>query len=1085
MEQQVAVSGGKSVALSNALKVIQEIIAQKIQQEVSQESHISPVPTPTEHFALIIAMLSSPSSSPSLSTLSSTFLPEILKILIAVLPKCNPKVVRQQFKLVVKVIIGLLHANISATRKDSQNENGRNIIAQLCLQSMAELMLLISLKSTISSNDAIASDWLKAINCFLSFIDDSRDKIRRLVHQHILKLMTAAKSITHGYVSEFCVEVLKSCSRSQHQRSFYVIALFEAGCLAHTPSASLLPAVEAALSLQHCGVNRLTAVVYKMLDSFFQLCSQLRNSNTKEQSEQIVAMGRCLEALLRCPPANTDMESNSFYCTALASGVVYMCKAEGGMSIESNLSGTVLNIVKALSISCESEFLQVHCAVGAALKRVISVVLDEKTLSHFVQSDNIKSSGEEKLRVDVFSKQQKKKTTPEFIPSLLTHIEQLLQLKLQLSWPFTLDVVRSLLETFKNCGASTSPKLCSLIRPIVVRLADVYQAVESLVIKVEGPVQISLEDTLGSALKCCGVPQFLKIVPFLPSEDSSPENLREWVISIMHKYVKLMPCQLSDFAMCVLPSAGACKRSILDLEHQQAAGATAKLVDSKLKLLHTRINQLWSLLPDFCTFSTPRDLQSSFSKVCEIFEGIFNDEKFQSVIPHILSTLIILGKSVIPVSNSNDVHALSNLSLQSALPASAPLTVLRAKADSLLPLLLKYIEGIDIGEAKFQATVECIAVWIKLASSGAVSSISKRLLQLILTTTAGSTTGSSTSSSLAAWIAVLLAIIPCLSESLVVLTYKTVRPLLVNASAHASGSGDIGSDALSLQKRAYSVLHTLLTSQKQYVNKFEPGAAPRLAILRLISESLLLSHVSSRHLRFRCMECLLEDASAEDLTEAASLVLGEVLICQKDANKKSRDGALDVLRIFMRGLPVSFLVTQFCSALVAETSSMRSAAVSGLCMLFLEKRSEESALGYLQQLLPTVVTLLQCDGSVDQARAVLSYIRVSCSILPEEVLNSESVLSVIVPAFTTSLAQGGHKQKFSSRCRAIMRKLVSRLGSDEIRIYVPDEDIPLLEYVCRQNRRTERKKAALKDKNKRLDQMMGSDSDDDSDSDED
>ena len=469
--------------------------------------------------------------------------------------------------------------------------------------------------------------------------------------------------------------------------------------------------------------------------------------------------------------------------------MVYLCKAEGGISFSSskkNLSGTVLNIVKALSISCESEFLQVHCAVGAALKRIISVVLDEKALSNFAHSDTIKSSEEEKLRVDIISRQQKK-SAPEFVPALLTHIEQLLQLKLQLSWPFTLDVIRSLFETFRSCGTSTTPKLCNLIRPVVVKLADVYQAVETLVIKVEGPVQISLEDTLGSALKCCGIPHFLKIVPFLPSDESSPENLREWVISIMHKYVKSVPCQLSDFAMCVLPQAGACKKSILELEHQQtmstAAGAT-KSIDSKLKLLHTRINQLWSLLPDFCAFAIPRDLQFSFPKICEIFEGIFRDEKFQSVVPHILTTLIILGKSVIPASN--DLHTFSSLNLQSTLPASAPLTVLRAKADSLLPLLLMYIEGIDIGEARFQATVECIAVWIKLASSAAVSSISKKLLQHILTSTAGSATDASTSSAVAAWIAVLLAIIPCLAESLVVLTYKTVRPLLVNASMHVS-----------------------------------------------------------------------------------------------------------------------------------------------------------------------------------------------------------------------------------------------------------------------------------------------------------
>jgi hypothetical protein len=127
----------------------------------------------------------------------------------------------------------------------------------------------------------------------------------------------------------------------------------------------------------------------------------------------------------------------------------------------------------------------------------------------------------------------------------------------------------------------------------------------------------------------------------------------------------------------------------------------------------------------------------------------------------------------------------------------------------------------------------------------------------------------------------------------------------------ASGSGDMGGDALSLQKRAYSVLHTLLSTQKKFVHKFEPGAAPRLAILQLISESLLLSHVSSRHLRFRCIECLLEDASEEDLSEAARLVLGEVLICQKDANKKSRDGT------FKRysNLKISFIINLFDSDL--------------------------------------------------------------------------------------------------------------------------------------------------------------------------
>lgn len=68
------------------------------------------------------------------------------------------------------------------------------------------------------------------------------------------------------------------------------------------------------------------------------------------------------------------------------------------------------------------------------------------------------------------------------------------------------------------------------------------------------------------------------------------------------------------------------------------------------------------------------------------------------------------------------------------------------------------------------------------------------------------------------------------------------------------------------------------------------SAVPYLTLLTLISESLLTSHVSSRHLRFKCIEMILSQLPKEQVSEAISTVLGEVLICLKDANKKSRDG---------------------------------------------------------------------------------------------------------------------------------------------------------------------------------------------------
>ena len=42
-------------------------------------------------------------------------------------------------------------------------------------------------------------------------------------------------------------------------------------------------------------------------------------------------------------------------------------------------------------------------------------------------------------------------------------------------------------------------------------------------------------------------------------------------------------------------------------------------------------------------------------------------------------------------------------------------------------------------------------------------------------------------------------------------------------------------------------------------------------------------------MRLRCMETILVHMTDEELSQATGSVLGEVLICQKDANKKTRD----------------------------------------------------------------------------------------------------------------------------------------------------------------------------------------------------
>jgi ribosomal RNA-processing protein 12 len=158
-----------------------------------------------------------------------------------------------------------------------------------------------------------------------------------------------------------------------------------------------------------------------------------------------------------------------------------------------------------------------------------------------------------------------------------------------------------------------------------------------------------------------------------------------------------------------------------------------------------------------------------------------------------------------------------------------------------------------------------------------------------------------------------------------------------------------------------------------------------------------------------------------------------------------------------------------CSALVGETTTMRSSAITCMCLLILENRNNQVLLSIAVQLIPTVTMLLQ-EQSPDQTKAVLSYVKVCCAVLSKDVL--EANLAQLVHASTTGL--GDQKGKFASRCRGIMRKLFSRVDVETLSNVVPEQDLSLLEYISRQNRRTMRKREK---RSVNVDKMLGSDSD--------
>lgn len=199
-----------------------------------------------------------------------------------------------------------------------------------------------------------------------------------------------------------------------------------------------------------------------------------------------------------------------------------------------------------------------------------------------------------------------------------------------------------------------------------------------------------------------------------------------------------------------------------------------------------------------------------------------------------------------------------------------------------------------------------------------------------------------------------------------------------------------------------------------------------------------------------------------------------MLICQKDANKKTRDSATELLLLMIRKITPYEMLTQLCSGIAGETSVMRSAAVTGLCLLVLEHRGDSELMKSAAELLPTVCFLLR-DECPEETRAVLSYVRVCAAVLPTKG-PLEGALPQIVFSFSDGL--GSHKSKYSSRVRAIMRKLFQRVDTATLRDLLSEPDKALLEYIERRARKAARKKDVHMVDSNRIDKMLGSDSED-------
>jgi ribosomal RNA-processing protein 12 len=206
--------------------------------------------------------------------------------------------------------------------------------------------------------------------------------------------------------------------------------------------------------------------------------------------------------------------------------------------------------------------------------------------------------------------------------------------------------------------------------------------------------------------------------------------------------------------------------------------------------------------------------------------------------------------------------------------------------------------------------------------------------------------------------------------------------------------------------------------------------------------------------------------------------MGEVLLCLKDSNAKTRESAYKLL---LEMASARDDITEFfkiiLAALGAQTSHMRSAAVMAISRLTFEyAREDETVLSLLPSLMQTVSVLFD-DPAREVNKSVIGFVRVAVAAMSSDQL--EPLLPEVVGGI---MKYNKGKDRFRAKIKIILKKLVRVYGYDAIAPLVPEKDTRLITHMRKLAERAARRKAAgVQDGQSTrddFDNMMESDEDD-------
>ncbi|XP_073032157.1 uncharacterized protein [Primulina eburnea] len=672
---------------------------------------------------------------------------------------------------------------------------------------------------------------------------------------------------------------------------------------------------------------------------------------------------------------------------------------------------------------------------------LVAAVTTFKSLIHACIDENLIQQGVDQItaNINVISR----KSGPTVIEKVCVTIESVLSYHYAEVWDKSFQIVSSI---FDKLGKDSF----LFLKETLKSLADMQKLPDG-----DFPFRKQLHECVGSALCAMGPETFLSLVPFqLEVQELSEANL--WLFPILKQYT--VGANLKFFTETILPMVTAMKRKSSLLE-QEGKIYSARTVDGI-------VYSLWSLLPSFCNY--PVDTAESFKGLEEAVCTVLREEPdISGIICSSLQILIQQNKRILEgkdLSSNNEISVAEEraIALYTSHVARANLSVLRSSARELLSVLSGvYFKSSNANGGVLQSTIGELA---SICDKEVVTRFFKTTMQKLLKVTreAGKSGNSKDSNfmqvdsasdekSLSVARAQLFdlaaSLLPGLDANEIDLLFVATQPALKDCDGF-------------VQKKAYRVLSLVLKFSDDFISRRHEE------LLSLMIEVLPSCHFSAKRYRLDCLYFLIIHASKDGFEQRrqdiTSSFLTEIILALKEANKKTRNRAYDILvQIGQacgdedRGGKKDQLYKFFsmvAGGLAGETPHMISASMKGLARLAYEFSDLISA---TYNVLPATFLLLQRKNK-EIVKANLGLLKVLVAKSQAEGLQTH--LRSMVEGMLNW--QDSTRNHFKAKVKLLLEMLVKKCGLDAVKEVMPEEHMKLLTNIKKLKERKERTRAA-------------------------